>query len=127
MNAEATVNAFIERITALDFDGAFELVAPDIEYDNVPIGKVEGPDGIRSVFAQLDAMGVDAMEWIVHRQTATGDVVMNERTDKFRANGTTWVEVAVAGVFEVHDGRITLWRDYFDMGAMTEALTALAS
>jgi limonene-1,2-epoxide hydrolase len=25
-------------------------------------------------------------------------------------------------VFEVHDGRITLWRDYFDFFDMTKAL-----
>ena len=124
MSAESIVNDFMARITALDFDGAFELVAPDIEYDNVPIEKVTGPEGIRGVFAQLDAMGVDAMEWIIHRQAANDTLVLNERTDKFRANGT-WVEVAVAGVFEVHDGKITLWRDYFDMNAMTAAITAM--
>jgi limonene-1,2-epoxide hydrolase len=126
VTAESIVNEFMTRITALDFDGAFELVAPDVEYDNVPIGKVEGPDGIRSVFAQLDAMGVDAMEWDVHRQAAGDTLVLNERTDKFRAKGK-WAGVAVAGVFEVHDGKITLWRDYFDMNAMTEAITALTS
>jgi limonene-1,2-epoxide hydrolase len=119
------VNEFIARITALDYDGAFEFVAEDVEYDNVPIGKVEGQDGIRSVFAQLDGM-MDKMELIVHRAAATGAIVMNERDDRF-GNGDTWVGVAVTGVFEVHDGKITLWRDYFDMGAMTEALTALAA
>jgi limonene-1,2-epoxide hydrolase len=126
VTAEETVDSFIARITALDFDGAFELVAPDIEYDNVPIGTVTGPDGIRSVFAQLDAMGVDGMEWIVHRQSAQGRVVMNERTDRFHARDR-WAEVAVAGVFEVHDGVITLWRDYFDMNAMTTAITELTA
>jgi limonene-1,2-epoxide hydrolase len=124
VNPSDVVDTFIARITALDYDGAFELVADDVEYDNVPIGKVQGPDGIRSVFSQLDGM-TDGMEWIVHRQAATGPVVMNERTDRFR-NGTKWAGVAVAGVFEVHDGRITLWRDYFDMNAMTEAMTGLA-
>jgi len=125
VTAEEIVNEFMARITKLDFDGAFELVAPDIEYDNVPIGKVQGPDGIRGVFAQLDAMGVDAMEWIVHRQVASDSLVLNERTDRFRANGT-WAGVDVAGVFEVRDGRITLWRDYFDMNAMTTVITELA-
>ena len=125
MTAEEIVNTFTARITALDFDGAFELVADDIEYDNVPVGKVTGPDGIRSVFAQLDAMGVDAMEWTVHRQIATATTVMNERTDRFNA-GTKSAALAVMGVFEVADGKITLWRDYFDMTAMTEAMTALA-
>jgi limonene-1,2-epoxide hydrolase len=125
VSAETVVNEFMARITALDFDGAFELVTPDVEYDNVPIGKVEGPDGIRGVFAQLDAMGVDGMEWVIHRQVASDTLVLNERTDKFHASGK-WAEVAVAGVFEVHNGKITLWRDYFDMNAMTEAITALA-
>ena len=125
MNAEETVNEFTARITKLDFDGAFELVAPDIEYDNVPIGKVEGPDGIRGVFATLDAMGVDAMEWIVHRQVASDTAVLNERTDKFGVKGK-WASVDVAGIFEVRDGKITLWRDYFDMNAMTGAITVLA-
>lgn len=126
MTAEEIVNTFTARITALDFDGAFELVAEDIEYDNVPIGKVTGPDGIRSVFAQLDAMGVTAMEWTVHRQVASATTVMNERTDRFDA-GAKSAAVAVMGVFEVADGKITLWRDYFDMNAMTETITALTA
>ena len=126
MNAEEIVNTFMARITALDFDGAFEFVADDIEYDNVPIGKVTGPDGIRSVFAQLDAMGVTAMEWTVHRQVASATTVMNERTDRFDA-GAKSAAVAVMGVFEVADGKITLWRDYFDMNAMTETITALTA
>jgi len=125
VTAEEIVDTFIARITALDYDAAFELVADDIEYDNVPIGKVSGPEGIRSVFAQLDGM-MDAMEWIVHRQVATDSTVMNERTDRF-GNGGNWAEIAVAGVFEVRDGRITLWRDYFDMNAMMTAMTALGS
>jgi limonene-1,2-epoxide hydrolase len=29
-------------------------------------------------------------------------------------------------VFEVRDGRITLWRDYFDMTTFTNQLTDLA-
>lgn len=125
MTAEEIVDTFTARITALDFDGAFELVAADIEYDNVPIGKVSGPDGIRSVFANLDALGVDGMEWIVHRQVANATTVMNERTDRFRV-GDRWAAVDVMGVFEVADGVITLWRDYFDMNAMTATITELA-
>ena len=125
MTAEEIVDAFTARITALDFDGAFELVADDIEYDNVPIGKVSGPEGIRGVFATLDAMGVNGMEWTVHRQVANATTVMNERTDSFSA-GDRRAAVDVVGVFEVADGRITLWRDYFDMTAMNEAITALA-
>ena len=34
------------RVTGTDLDGAAELVSDDLEYDNVPMGKVYGPDGI---------------------------------------------------------------------------------
>jgi limonene-1,2-epoxide hydrolase len=32
------------------------------------------------------------------------------------------VQFWVCGVFEVHDGRITLWRDYFDFYDFTKAI-----
>jgi limonene-1,2-epoxide hydrolase len=125
MTPEEIVNTFMTRVTAMDLDGALELVADDVEYDNVPMGKVYGPDGIRGVFAQLEGT-VDAMEWIIHRQVASGDLVLNERTDRFGREGK-WADLPVAGIFEVHDGRITLWRDYFDMNFMMESLGGLAA
>ena len=68
--------------------------------------------------------GVDELVFETHRQTVTGNVVMNERTDKFRI-GDTWIALPVAGVFEVgDDGRITLWRDYFDMKMYTDQMAA---
>ena len=61
----------------------------------------------------------------VHRQVAAGNLVLNERSDRFRA-GDVWLDLPVAGVFEVgDDGRITLWRDYFDMGQLTTELAKL--
>ncbi len=92
------------------------LSANDILYHNVPMEPVTGVDAIRDVLAIME----DG-EWIVHRQIAAGDVVMNERTDRLKVNGK-WVELPVAGVFEVHDGRVTLWRDYFDLQTMMTAL-----
>ena len=41
-------------------------------------------------------------------------MVMNERTDRFLINDD-WVEIQVMGIFEVVDGKIAHWRDYFDM------------
>ena len=48
---------------------------------------------------------------------AVGNVVYNERVDRFRFSGG-WLELPVAGVFELDAaGKITLWRDYFDMAS----------
>jgi len=38
--------------------------------------------------------------------------VMNERTDYVTMNGRE-VAVPICGVFEIRDGRIKAWRDYF--------------
>ena len=125
MTNEEIVNTFMARVTAMDLDGALELVANDVEYDNVPMGPVHGPDGIRSVFAQLEGT-VDKMEWIIHRQVASGDLVLNERTDRF-GSGDKWADLPVAGVFEVHDGKITLWRDCFDLTGMMTSIGGLSA
>jgi limonene-1,2-epoxide hydrolase len=124
MTNEEIVDEFIARVVRMDLDAACELVSDDVEYDNVPIGKVYGPDGIKGVLGQMVG-SLDEVEWVIHRQVAAGGLVLNERTDRFGMNGK-WMDLPVAGVFEVHDGRITLWRDYFDMTTFTDQLTELA-
>ncbi len=124
IDTEATVNEFIRRIVTGDFTGAGELVADDLEYDNVPIGKNIGRDAMVKILGAM-MKGVDEVQFETHRQTTTGNVVMNERTDKFRI-GETWVALPVAGVFEVGaDGRIVLWRDYFDFATFQNQMAAV--
>jgi limonene-1,2-epoxide hydrolase len=48
--------------------------------------------------------------------------VLNEREDRFEIHGR-WVTLPVAGIFEIRDGRITLWRDYFDKATLLDAMT----
>lgn len=123
MTPEATVDEFIRRVVAVDLDGAAELVSPDLVYDNVPVGVTHGPDGLKEFLAGM-TLGIDEVEFIVHRQTSAGNVVMNERNDRFRL-GDTWIDLPVAGVFEVDEsGLIVLWRDFFDAATFFGQLTA---
>jgi limonene-1,2-epoxide hydrolase len=107
------VTAFIKAIEAKDLDSAMALVALDCEYDNVPMGKVYGVDEIRGILERVVDRS-DLVEWVVFRQAAAGPIVFNERLDRFKI-GDKLVELPVAGVFEVTDGKLTLWRDYFDL------------
>jgi limonene-1,2-epoxide hydrolase len=126
MTAEAIVDEFIKRVVAKDLDGACELVTPDVEYDNVPMGKNIGPEGIKALLGPM-VEGLDEVQFVVHRQTATGNVVMNERTDRFRI-GEKWMDLPVMGVFVVTDeGLVSLWRDYFDVGTFNEQLASILS
>ena len=108
-----TVNEFIRRIEARDVAAAVELVSEDCEYDNVPMGKVFGREAILGGLGPFVSV-CDEVEWKVCREAENGHLVFNERFDRFGNNGK-WIEVPVTGVWEVHDGLITLWRDYFDL------------
>jgi limonene-1,2-epoxide hydrolase len=57
----------------------------------------------------------------LHRNVAEGNTVLNERTDAI-VLGPLRLQFWVCGVFEVHDGQITLWRDYFDFYDFTKAI-----
>ena len=121
-----TVNEFIRRIVALEIDSACEMVTDDVEYDNVPIGKNHGPEGIKGFLGAMSGGSVTGMDFIVHREAATGNIVMNERTDRFVVGDQTF-DLLVAGIFEVtDDGKISLWRDYFDMAKVNDLMVALA-
>lgn len=111
MTAQAVVEAFIDGFNRMDLEGSYALLSDGIVYHNIPMQPVTGTAGVR---AFLDQMPFDAAEWIVHAIAANGDKVLTERTDRFRIGGR-WIEVRVMGTFEVHDGLITAWRDYFDL------------
>jgi limonene-1,2-epoxide hydrolase len=56
-------------------------------------------------------------EFRILREAAAGSVVILERLDRHRL-ADKWVELPVTGVFEVHDGLISYWRDYFDIATI---------
>jgi limonene-1,2-epoxide hydrolase len=108
------VNAFMQAFAVMDYDTALSYIAPDCEYSNMPeaMPKVRGPAGVRAVLEPFFAPALEN-EFVVLRQLADGPVVISERLDRHRL-ATGWVELPVTGVYEVHDGLITVWRDYFD-------------
>ena len=121
MTPGETVTAFIHALEHKDFDTACAMVTDTCEYDNVPFAKVYGPDGIRSILEPFLG-NCSAVDWVVHRQIEQGELVMNERTDRFRL-GERWAELPVAGIFIVRNGKIELWRDYFDQAQLTKAMS----
>ena len=125
MNAALdVVHRFISAIEAKDIDGAVALLADTCEYDNVPMGKVVGPDAVRAALGPFVAQ-CTTVEWVVWRESATNVTVFNERLDRFHMPHG-WVEIPVIGVWEVVDGLITLWRDYFDLATFRSQMVPAA-
>jgi limonene-1,2-epoxide hydrolase len=115
--AGTVVNEFIGAIERRDLDAAVALMTDDVVYDNVPMAAITGRDQVRAILGPF-VEGASAVEFVVFRQAESAGLVMNERLDRFEIGGK-WLEIPVAGVFEVADGKIALWRDYFDLATFT--------
>jgi limonene-1,2-epoxide hydrolase len=107
------VEAFLVAFAAMDFDAALSYLAHDAEYTNIPMGTVRGHAGVREVLGPFFAP-IHENEFVFLRKAAHGPVVFLERLDRHRLDHG-WRELPVNSVFEVHDGKITVWRDYFDL------------
>ena len=118
-DTEATelVRRFLDHFAAMDFDAALALLADDVEYTNIPLGTVHGHAGVRSVLEPFFAP-IHENEFHILRSAGDGAVVFFERLDRHRLDHG-WRELPVNSVFEVHGGRITVWRDYFDLTTAT--------
>ncbi len=110
--------AFLTAMEPLDYATALAFIAPGCDYRNVPLGTVYGPDGVRAVLEPFFAPTLEN-EFKVLREVVQGNVVVVERRDRHRlASG--WVELPVVGIFEVNDGLITLWHEYFDAATLMQ-------
>ena len=121
--SEATdvVMSLIEAFNANDIDRVVEHFTDSSVYHNMPVDPVTGSAAIREVLNGFMGMSSN-IDWIVSH-IAEGDtgVVLTERVDRFEINGK-WLELPVMGTFEVADGKITAWRDYFDMNQFQSQL-----
>jgi limonene-1,2-epoxide hydrolase len=122
MTPAETVTALIKANETRDVDAIVALLAPDAEYENVPMSVLRGHDEIRAILGPF-VEGAERVEWEVLRQVEDGSTVLNERIDRFWLPGGKTIELRVAGVFEVRDGLITLWRDYFDLAEFTAQMS----
>lgn len=108
------VQAFCDSWSKGDLDAIVAYFTDDAVYHNIPIAPVTGRDAIRGTIAGFTA-GVDTVEFRVGNIAASGNIVLTERVDAF-ITPTVTIELPVMGTFEVtRDGKISAWRDYFDL------------
>ena len=103
--------------------GAGDLAAfftDDAVYHNIPLAPVTGREDIATTIASFTT-GVEGIEFRVINIVGDGAVVMTERVDVFKLPDKS-IELPVMGTFEVRDGKIAAWRDYFDMNQFTSQM-----
>lgn len=112
----AVVEAFLAAGCTKDIARSSALMADDIVYQNVPFPPDHGREAVERRLRSFYRMP-GAFEVRMHHIAERGGVVLTERTDALHG---PWLDVEfwVCGTFEVRDGKIALWRDYFDLGGV---------
>jgi limonene-1,2-epoxide hydrolase len=108
------ISEFCESWPRLSRAEIVALFTEDAVYRNIPfVGDVIGGEGAADVLLLISGKvaGIDAT---VLNAGELGDVVFAERVEVFRRHTGEVFELPVVGVFELRDGRISAWRDYFD-------------
>ncbi len=116
-DAEQLVREFCEAWSRRDTDELLAYLTEDAVYHNMPMAPVRGHEQIRSVFS-LFVPPSEEISWELLNIASRGNLVFTERVDRFVMGGKK-IELPVAGVFEIRDGKISAWRDYFDMATWT--------
>ena len=113
-----TVEGFLNALQDADYETAEAALDDNLVYQNVGLPTIHGRRRAMQLFRRME--GRTAFEVKIHRIAADGAAVLTERSDAL-IFGPVRLQFWVCGVFEVHDGRITLWRDYFDFFDMLKA------
>ncbi|HYM14701.1 MAG TPA: limonene-1,2-epoxide hydrolase family protein [Dehalococcoidia bacterium] len=111
------VRDFCAAWEARDQQRILDAFTNDGVYHNVPMQPAVGKDAIKGLLGIILTPASDVRFDIKH-MVAEGNVVLTERIDTFILGGKT-VTLPVMGVFEVRDGKIAAWRDYFDLATWT--------
>ena len=109
---ETIVRQFCAAWTERSVKRLLDYFTDDALYHNMPMDPVTGKDGIREILNMfIPAEDVEAE--IIHLATR-GNIVFTERVDRMTMGGKR-IALPCAGVFEIRDGKIAAWRDYFDL------------
>jgi limonene-1,2-epoxide hydrolase len=123
-NCEKVVNDLFAAWTRLDLDGIMSYFDENGVWtygsmNNPAKGKAAVREHTRGFLKDMEAFDAKILKsWHI------GNIVFHERVDSVRMKNGKTASIPVAGVFEVDDaGKITCWRDYFDLTTFTKQIS----
>jgi limonene-1,2-epoxide hydrolase len=115
---DALIGDFMRAWESRDAEFIVDCFIEDAVYHSVPLTPIVGKHAIAEWVRGFAGIPPGRLE--VQRQVASETVVMNERIDRITLNGRA-VVLPICGVFEMRNGRIRAWREYFDLAPAKEA------
>jgi len=117
MSHTDTMRQFFKDLERIDFEAVAARCSNDCRYEDVPIGDDGTAVGPEAIVAKLSGgLGdLEALVTTIHEIVEAGDTVLVERTEVWHHRTGERASLPVMAVFKFRDGKIELWRDYWDM------------
>ena len=122
MSHKKTIVQFFEDLERIDFDAVAAHCTDDCRYEDVPVGEPATAVGPAAIVAKLEGgLGdLEALATTLHNVVEDGDTVLVERTEVWHHPTGERASLPVMAVFQFENGKIKLWRDYWDMKTLFE-------
>lgn len=118
---EAIITEFIQAWSELDAARLVAYFCEDGCYHNIPLEPVVGHEALLAFIEGFLSTWTETT-WEIRTIVSSGNVVIAERLDKTKSTAGD-VDLPCVGVFEMENGKIREWRDYFDMATYTNAMS----
>ena len=119
--AEQLVREMCDTFARHDAEALRPFFTDDVVYHNIPMDPAVGINDaigfIEGFFAMCESMVIETLHLAVR-----DNLVLTERVDTFTV-GQVVASLPVMGIFEIRDGKISAWRDYFDLAQITKMLS----
>lgn len=116
-DAKQVVRDFCDAWESRDQQRILDTFTDDAVYHNMPMPAAQGKEAIKGLLAMILGPAT-AVNFAIKHIVSEGDVVLTERIDTFQMGDKT-VALDVMGTFELRDGKIAAWRDFFDLAQWT--------
>lgn len=116
----AIIRNFIESWSTLDPEKLSDFFTEDGTYHNMPAQPVSGRANVEKFIAGFLSTWTETT-WDILNICGSNDLVFAERLDRTKTTKGS-VDLPCVGVFEMQDGKIRVWRDYFDIGTYMKAM-----
>lgn len=117
---ERIIREFIAAWSRLDPAELAGYFTEDGCYHNIPAQPVRGRDKVEQFIRGFTATWTET-RWDVVSLACDGDRVFAERVDRTKTSQGN-VDLPCLGVFELENGKIREWRDYFDLNTYMNAM-----
>jgi limonene-1,2-epoxide hydrolase len=122
-SAEEAVRGLWRVLDARDYDGIADWVSEDCIYFDVPLGPAFAARGPAGIAARLRVGWGDLAAYENHDGLLLtgGEDVMYEHSETWTFATGEVLDLPFVSVHRVREGRVTLWKDYWDYHALTSA------